>query len=113
MAGIQGSNQLLDLLRALRRRRYQVIVPTLLVSTVGIAFAVIVHMRCRVSTRIEIGDRTRVKTDARLRNPQDVAIRREASSAYDHLVNYARVKKILDGDPASWPEYREARSETE
>jgi capsular polysaccharide biosynthesis protein len=113
MAGIQGSNQLLDLLRALRRRRYQVIVPTLLVATLGIAFAVIVPKRYRVTTRIEISDRTRVETDARLKNPQEVAIRREASSAYDHLVNYARVKKILDGDPASWPEYREARTETE
>lgn len=113
MAGIQGPNQLIDLLRALRRRRYQVIVPTLLVATVGIAFAVIVPKRYRVSTRIEISDRTRVETDARLKNPQEVAIRREASSAYDHLVNYARVKKILDGDPASWPDYRQARSESE
>src|SRR6185503_6754295 len=113
MAGIQGPNQLIDLLRALRRRRYQVIVPTLLVATLGIAFAVIVPKRYRVSTRIEISDRTRVETDARLRNPQEVAIRREASSAFDHLVNYARVKKVLDGDPTSWPEYRQARSETE
>lgn len=113
MAGIQGPNQLIDLLRAFKRRRYQVIVPTLLVATFGIAFAVIVPKRYRVSTRIEISDRTRVETDARLRNPQEVAIRREASSAFDHLVNFARVKKVIDGDLASWPEYRQARSETE
>src|SRR5206468_4014668 len=53
MAGIQGPNQLVDLLRALKRRRYQVIVPALLVATLGIAFAVIVPKRYRVSTRIE------------------------------------------------------------
>src|SRR6185503_20013913 len=88
MAGIQGPNQLIDLLRALRRRRYQVIVPTLLVATLGIAFAVIVPKRYRVSTRIEISDRTRG-------------------------VNYARVKKVLDGDPTSWSEYPETRYETE
>ena len=113
MAGIQGSNQLLDLLRALRRRRYQVIVPALLVSTLGISFAVIVPKRYKVSTRIEISDRTRVDFDARLKNPQEVAIRREASSAYDHLVNFARVKRVIEGDLAAWPEYRQARSEAE
>jgi len=113
MAGIQGSNQLLDLLRALKRRRYQVIVPALLVSTLGIAFAVIVPKRYKVSTRIEISDRTRVETDARLRNPQEVAIRREASAAYDHLVNFARVRKVIEGDLAAWPEYRQARTEAE
>lgn len=113
MAGIQGSNQLLDLLRALRRRRYQVLVPTLLVSTLGMAFAVIVPKRYKVSTRIEISDRTRVEFDARLKNPQEVAIRREAAAAYDHLVNFARVKKVMEGDLASWPEYRQARSEAE
>jgi len=113
MAGIQGSNQLLDLLRALKRRRYQVIVPALLVGTLGIAFAVIVPKRYKVSTRIEISDRTRVEFDARLKNPQEVAIRREASSAYDHLVNFARVKRVIEGDMASWPEYRQARSEAE
>ena len=113
MAGIQGSNQLLDLVRALKRRRYQVIVPALLISTVGIAFAVIVPKRYRVSTRIEISDRTRVEFDVRLKNPQEVAIRREASSAYDHLVNFTRVKSVIDRDLKSWPEYREATSEGE
>jgi capsular polysaccharide biosynthesis protein len=113
MAGIQGSNQLLDLLRSLKRRRYQVIVPALLVSALGISFAVIVPKRFKVSTRVEISDRTRVETDERLRNPQEVAIRREASSASDHLVNFARVKSVIEGDLASWPEYRQARSEGE
>jgi len=106
-------NQLLDLLRALRRRRYQVVVPAVLVWALGISFAVIVPKSYRVSTRIEISDRTRVDNDARLKNPQEVAIRREAASAYDHIVNFARVKEVIEGDMASWPEYRQARTETD
>src|SRR5262245_2164353 len=113
MAGIQGSNQLIDLLHALKRPRYQGVVPALLVSTLGISFAVIVPKRYKVSTRIEISDRTRVDFDARLKNPQEVAIRREASAAYDHLVNFARVKRVIEGDLADWPEYRQARTETD
>src|SRR5678816_2453177 len=100
MAGIQAPNQLLDLLRALKRRRYQVLVPALLVATVGIAFAVIVPKTYRVSTRIQINDRLRAESDARLKNPQEIAIRREASSAYDHIVHFQRCKEVIEGNYA-------------
>ncbi|MSR63265.1 MAG: hypothetical protein EXS08_12555 [Planctomycetes bacterium] len=113
MAGIQASNQLLDLLRALKRRRYQVLVPALLVSTVGIAFAVIVPKTYSVSTRIEITDRLRADSDSRLKNPQDVSVRREATSAFDHIVHFQRVKEVLEGNYALWPEYVALRSEGE
>jgi protein tyrosine kinase modulator len=113
MAGPQGPNQLLDLLRALKRRRYQVVVPALLVASLGIAFAVMVPKRYRLNTRIEISDRTRVEFDQRLKNPQDVAIRREAPSASDHIRNYSRIKAVIEGNLAQWPEYVKAPSELE
>jgi uncharacterized protein involved in exopolysaccharide biosynthesis len=104
-------NQLLDLVRALRRRRYQVVVPALLVAALGIAFAVIVPKRYRVSMRIDIGDRTRVESDARLKNPQEVAVRREAPSAHEHIVNYTRVKDFVESNLALWPEYVQAEDD--
>jgi len=113
MAATPVPNQLLDLLRALRRRRYQVIVPALLVATLGIAFAVIVPKRYRVSMRVEIGDRTRVETDPRLRNPQDVAVRREAASASDHIHNAKRVKDAVEANLTLWPEYVQLQNENE
>jgi len=111
MAG--GPNQLLDLLRALKRRRYQIAVPAVLVATIGIAFAVIVPKRYRVQTRIEISDRTRVEFDSRLRNPQEVAVRREASSASDHIRNFKRIKEVIEGNLAQWPEYVKAPNDLE
>ncbi|NOT30348.1 MAG: hypothetical protein HOP15_07860 [Planctomycetes bacterium] len=106
-------NQLLDLLRALKRRRYQVIVPAILVATFGIAFAVIVPKRYRVSMRIDIGDRTRVESDARLKNPQEVAVRREAASAHEHIVNYTRVKDFVESNLSLWPDYAQANNDGE
>jgi capsular polysaccharide biosynthesis protein len=106
-------NQLVDLLRALRRRRYQVLVPAALVATVGICFAVIVPKRYRVSMRIEIGDRMRVESDTRLKNPLDTAVRKEAPLAYDHIVNYKRVKEAVEANLAMWPEYVRLASENE
>jgi capsular polysaccharide biosynthesis protein len=109
----QGPNQILDLLRALRRRRYQVLVPACLVWSIGIAFAVIVPKRYKVTTRIEISDRTRIETDYRLRNPQETAVRREATSAFEHVVHFARVKQVVEQNQADWPEYFALSSETE
>lgn len=106
-------NQLLDLLRALKRRRYQVVVPAILVATLGICFAVIVPKRYRVSMRIDIGGRMRVESDARLKNPQDMAVRQEAPSAYEHIVNYKRVKDALESNLALWPEYVRLQGENE
>lgn len=109
----QGPNQILDLLRALRRRRYQILVPACLVWTIGIAFAVIVPKRYRVATRIEISDRTRIEFDYRLKNPQETAVRREATSASEHLQHYARVKEVIEANQARWPEYFALSSEAE
>jgi uncharacterized protein YdcH (DUF465 family) len=113
MAGLQGPNQLLDFLHALRRRRYQVLVPALLVSTIGIALAVIVPKRFRISTRIEITEGTRVEPDYRLKNPQESGPRREAPSASEHIVHYNRVKEVIERNLAQWPEYVQARTEAE
>src|SRR5688572_3380817 len=113
MAGPQGPNQLLDLLRALKRRRYQVVVPALLVASLGIAFAVMVPKRYRLNTRIEISDRTRVEFDQNLKNPQNVAIRREAPSASDHIRNFSRIKAVIEASLAQWPEYVKAPSDLE
>lgn len=107
----QGSNQLLDLLRALKRRRYQVVVPALLVASLGIAFAVIVPKRYKLSTRIEISDRTRVEFDSRLKNPQEHMIRREAPSVSDHIRNFSRIKSVIEGNLKQWPEYSKAPTE--
>lgn len=109
----QGPNQILDLLRALRRRRYQVLVPACLVWSIGIAFAVIVPKRYKVTTRIEISDRTRIEFDYRLRNPQETAVRREATSASEHLVHFSRVKDVIQANQSRWPEYFSLSSETE
>src|SRR6185436_3152266 len=98
-------NQLIDLLRAMRRRRYQVVVPALLVASLGIAFAVIVPKRYRVSMRIDIGDRTRVESDPRLKSPQEMAVRREAPLASDHIRSPTRVKQAIEGNLSLWPEY--------
>jgi capsular polysaccharide biosynthesis protein len=110
---VAGQNQLLDLLRVLRRRRYQVLVPALLVASVGIAFAVIVPKRYRVLTRIEISDRTRVEFDSRLKNPHEVAVRREAPSASDHIRNYMRIKEVMERNLSQWPEYVATRGDIE
>src|SRR5262245_14214733 len=106
-------NQLLDFLRALRRRRYQVVVPALLVATLGIALAVIYPKRYKVSMRIDIGDRTRVETDPRLRNPQEVAVRREAPSAFEHIANFTRVKDFVQSNLSLWPEYAQTQTDVE
>src|SRR5262245_4917435 len=105
MAGLQGQNQLLDFLRALRKRRWQVFVPALLISTLGGSFAVIVPKRYELKTRIEINQSPRLGPDSQDRNPQEAAVRREAPSASDHIVNYNRVKEIIERNPAMWPEY--------
>src|SRR5262245_24091293 len=109
----QGPNQLLDLVRALKRRRYQVVVPALLVATLGSSFAVIVPKTYRVATRIEISDRLRAESDFRLRNPQENAVRREAPSAAYHVRNYKRIKDIIESNYALWPEYQALRSESD
>lgn len=106
------SNQLLEFLHALRRRRYQVLVPALLVATIGICFAVIVPKTYQISTRIQINE-ARIEPEFRRANPQESGVRREAYSAYDHVVHYERVKEIIDRNLAQWPEYVQARGEQE
>jgi len=107
-----GPNQLLEFLHALRRRRYQVLVPALLVATVGVCFAVIVPKTYKISTRIQINE-ARIEPEFRRANPQESGVRREAYSAYDHVVHYERVKEIIDRNLAQWPEYVQAKSEQE
>jgi uncharacterized protein involved in exopolysaccharide biosynthesis len=109
MAG-PAPNQLIDLLHALRRRRYQVIVPAVLIASLGIAFAFIVPKRYKLSTRIAVRESVRAEPDYRLRNPQDTALRREVPSVEDHIVNFQRVKDVLDRNLQQWPEYRQAGS---
>jgi capsular polysaccharide biosynthesis protein len=104
------SNQLLEFLHALRRRRYQVLVPALLVSTIGICFAVIVPKTYKISTRIQINE-ARIEPEFRRANPQESGVRREAYSAYDHVVHYERVKEIIDRNLSQWPEYVQAKGE--
>src|SRR5262245_6256735 len=106
-------NQLLDLLRALRRRRYQVVVPAVLVWSLGISFAVIVPKRCKASMRIDVRDRTSVESDTRLKNPQEVALRREAPSVFEHINNYTRVKDFVESNLSLWPEYVQAKNDSE
>ncbi|MEQ1892860.1 MAG: hypothetical protein ABL998_09985 [Planctomycetota bacterium] len=106
------SNQLLEFLHALRRRRYQVLVPALLVATIGICFAVIVPKTYKISTRIQINE-ARIEPEFRRANPQESGVRREAYSAYDHVVHYERVKEIIDRNLAQWPEYVQAKGEQE
>ena len=106
------SNQLLEFLHALRRRRYQVLVPALLVATIGICFAVIVPKTYQISTRIQINE-ARIEPEFRRVNPQESGVRREASSAYDHVVHYERVKEIIDRNLSQWPEYVQAKGEQE
>lgn len=105
-------NQLLEFLHALRRRRYQVLVPALLVATLGTCFAVIVPKTYKISTRIQINE-ARIEPEFRRANPQESGVRREAYSAYDHVVHYERVKEIIDRNLAQWPEYVQAKSEQE
>lgn len=113
MASTQAPNQILDLLRALKRRRYQVAVPALIVAAVGTAFAVIVPKRYKLVTRIEISDRTRIESDSRLRNPQELAVRREATAVSDHIRHYGRVKAVIEKNLAQWPEYVLLRTDAE
>lgn len=105
-------NQILDFLHALRRRRYQVVVPALIVATIGICFAVIVPKTFKISTRIQINE-ARIEPEFRRVNPQESGVRREAFSAHDHVVHYGRVKEIIDQNLPQWPEYVQARTEQE
>lgn len=106
------TNQIVEFLHALRRRRYQVLVPALIVATVGICFAVIVPKTYKISTRIQINE-SRIEPEFRRVNPQESGVRREAASAYDHVVHYGRVKEIIDQNLPQWPEYVQARTEQE
>jgi len=107
-----GTNQLTDLLRALHKRRWQVVVPTLLVGTIGSSLAVIWPKRFELITRIEISD-MRVEQDFILKNPQETGARREAPSANEHVKNYVRIKEIVERNPRLWPEYVNAASTLE
>ncbi len=104
MAGIQGPNQLLDFARVILKRRWQICVPALLVSALGLCIAVIVPKRYKLSTKIEINE-TRVEPDSRLKNPQEMAAKREALNAPEHIRHYNRVQEIVDRNPRLWPEY--------
>ncbi len=104
MAAIQGQNQIQDFLRALFKRRWQVGVPALLVATFGACFAVIVPKTYKLWTRIEISE-TRLEPDSRQRNPQEMAAKREAANAKEHVQNYVRVREIVERNPGLWPEY--------
>jgi len=105
-------NQIVEFLHALRRRRYQVLVPALIVATIGISLAVIIPKTYKISTRIQINE-ARIEPEFRRVNPQESGVRREAASVYDHVVHYGRVKEIIDQNLPQWPEYVQARTEQE
>jgi len=103
MAEIQGQNQLLDFLRALKRRRRQVLVPAVLFVSL-VLFAVIVPKKYRLTMRMEIASDAS-QSDARAKSTQELAVRREAPAVSDHTRNYSRVKDVIDRNLRLWPEY--------
>lgn len=102
---LEGPNQLLDLLHALKKRRWQVVVPAALLATVGIAFGVIVPKKYRLTMRVEIQQTQRLESDRRLRDPRESAIVREGPSASEHVKNFARIKNVIQENLRLWPEY--------
>lgn len=110
---LEGPNQLLDLLHALKKRRWQVAVPAVLLATVGIAFGVIVPKKYRLTMRVEITQTQRLESDRRLKDPRESAIVREGPSASEHIKNFARIKSVIQENLQLWPEYVALADESE
>jgi uncharacterized protein involved in exopolysaccharide biosynthesis len=102
---LEGPNQLLDLLHALSKRRWQVAVPAALLATVGIAFGVIVPKKYLLSMRIELTQTQQLESDRRLRDPRESAVIREGPSASEHVKNFNRIKNVIKDSAAQWPEF--------
>ena len=51
-----ANNQLQDFLHVLRKRRWQILLPAVFVTTLGGAFAVIIPKKYKLTTRIEISE---------------------------------------------------------
>ena len=109
------AGQVQEFLRVLSRRRWQILLPALVVLTLGTCFAVVVPKKFVVETRVEIRE-SRNPLDPEFKNRQQTATAREMAVVRDHIINYARVSSIVGSDLiALWPEYersdRDARAE--
>ncbi len=95
--------QIQELVRVLRRRRWQILMPALYVFVFGAAFAVIVPKKHVVQTRIEIQER-RNPEDFQLRDPQQTAPVREIPNVDQHIRHFNRVHGIVKSCKL-WPDF--------
>ena len=102
-----AQNQLQDFLHVVRKRRWQILLPAVFVTTLGGAFAVIVPKKYKLTTRIEISEQ-RLEPDSQYRNPQEMAVKRELPNVREHIENDVRVKEVIERNQGLWPEYAAA-----
>ena len=103
----QAQAQIQDFIHVLKKRKWLMLMPCLFFLTLGSAFAIIVPKKYVVETKIEIKP-TRVITDYQLKNPNQSAAAREVPNAEHHIKNLERIKKVIENDLQSWPEYQRA-----
>lgn len=102
------SGQIQEFLRVLRRRRWQIALPALFVLTLGSAFTVIVPKKYVVTTRVEIKE-SRNPFDYESKNRDESPTAREIENVEQHIINYARIERIVGTELIDlWPEYKRA-----
>jgi hypothetical protein len=109
---IADGNQIQEFLGVLRRRRWQIFLPALYVFVIGSAFAAIVPKKYVVGATFEVKE-TRNPRDYMLKDRKQTALGVEIANLQQHIVNFARVKRIIGEDLIDhWPEYHRADQDT-
>ena len=100
----ETQGQLQEFLELLNRRRWQVILPALFLVALGLAIAVIVPRKYKVSTRIEVKD-LQIVNELPGRAAGSATVQEELLGAHNHIRHYNRVREIVER--LKWPDYME------
>lgn len=97
---IEGPGQIQEFLDILRRRRWQVLMPALLLLTLGVAFAVVVPKKYQVRTQVELRE---LFLDEEARGAARDQALGVAENAPEQIRSPKRIQEVLE--ELKWPEY--------
>lgn len=95
----ESQGQIQEFVEILKRRRFQILIPALLVFTLGCAVAVLFPRKYEVSTTIEIKP-MRIEEDYQYRNTSETAAQAEIVNASHHIKHFQRIRSVLDEEPS-------------
>jgi len=93
----ESQGQIQEFVEILKRRRFQILIPSLLVFTLGCAVAVLYPRKFEVSTTIEIKP---MRIEDNVVGSHEAAAQAEIVNAAHHIKHYQRIRAVLEEEPS-------------